>query len=50
MFDQGQTVGQNLAGVEQVGQPVDDRNRCGLSEFGHYLMREGPGHDEINPA
>ncbi len=46
---QGQAIGQHLAGMVEVAQPVDDRNLRAGRELHHRLMQESPGHDDVHP-
>ena len=43
-------VGEHLAGVAQVGQSVDDRDRRVAREFDERRVREGPRDDQVHPA
>jgi hypothetical protein len=47
---QGLQVGQHLAGVEVVGQRVDDRHRGGGGHRGQPLLGEGAPHHRVDVA
>jgi len=46
----GLKVGQNLAGVLEVAQAVDDRAGCVAGEVHHNVMAEDASHDHIHVA
>ena len=41
-FLQGEQVGQHLTGVQQIGEPVDDRHRRPAGQLQRFGMRPGP--------
>ena len=43
-------VGESLAGMAEVGQAVDDRNRGGARELHDRVVREGADHDALHHA
>ncbi len=43
-------IGQDLAGVQQVGQAVNNRNVGVFRKFLHVVMREGPDHNSVQVA
>jgi hypothetical protein len=50
MLDQGETIGEYLAGMLSIRQRVDDRNRGIGGERADRIVRERAGRDEIDPA
>ena len=46
----GEQVGQDLAGMQQIGQPVDDRNRCVAGQLLDVGMIVGADHDAVEIA
>ena len=49
-FDEGLQIGEHLAGVELVGERVDDRHRRGRGHRGEPHLPERPPHDGIDVA
>ncbi len=47
MFADGLQVGEDLAGVHQVGQPIDDRDCAEPGQVEHVLVGEGADHDSV---
>src|SRR5205809_4602611 len=49
-LEQREAVGEDLAGVMEIGEPVDGGDAGSRREVDDALMEEGPRHDEIDPA
>src|SRR3989454_2908857 len=49
-FTKGEEVSQSLAGVKEVRERVDDRNRGVLGKLLDRGMSERPRHDPVHPA
>ena len=47
-FGQGLQVGKHLAGMEVVGQRIDDGNRCRGGHRGEPVLAEGAPHDRVD--
>jgi hypothetical protein len=45
-----QTVGQGLAGMTEIGQAVDDRNRGQTRKAFHEIVRERANHQPVHQA
>ena len=43
-------IGQSLAGMQQIGQAVDNGNACIFSQLNNGIMGEGTDHNTINEA
>ncbi len=50
MLPDGKDIGQHLAGVREVGKPVDDRYAGMTRKFHHVIMRIGADHDPVHVA
>ncbi len=50
MLSDGEDVGEDLAGVEQVGESVDHRDGCVFRQLFDVGVGEGTNHDAVDVA
>ena len=50
LLPNGEQIGEHLARMYEVGEAIDDRDRCILPELLDVLVREGANHDSVDVA